>query len=205
MNFFRLKTPTEYFNLATHLKVLNLTDCSINDLTFLPTSLKTLTLSFEYLSWETFEKALPELNLKHLTLFSLKLPVHCFEAISSLTQLRSLRLKKSGKIDLEKLSNFIKKIPLRHLSLKESKVTGDFKAHFKDCRLQSLNVSITSIGIKEITLAFLKKLTISDRGFVPKQEIDIENEENLAFLKTINGLRIVKQNRNYLRVMNSNA
>lgn len=202
---FRFVDTPEYFNLATHLKVLNLSGCTIFDLKFLKPTLKTLTLSFDNLLWRTFEAALPELNLKHLTLLSLNMPEHFFEALESKTKLRSLGLEKSRNVDLEKLSIFLKKIPLRHLSLRKSELVGNFKNAFEGQRLQSLNISKTCVIIRDLSLAFLKELTINTDDRLPKEYITIKSNENREFLKGIKGLRVVHQNKTSLRLQNPNV
>lgn len=207
---FRFDTTPKYFNLATHLKVLNLSKCTIYDLKFLKPTIKTLTLSFDNLTWRTFKDALPNLNLKHLTLLSLNMPEHFFEALESKTRLRSLGLEKSPNVDLEKLSNFLKKIPLRHLSLRKSAFVGNFKNAFEGQRLQSLNISKTCAIIKHLSLAYLKELTINtntntDDSIPVPENVTIESNENREFLEGIKGLRVVHQNKNSLRIQNPNV
>lgn len=194
------------FNLE-ELKYLNIEYCFFSHLNFLKPTLKTLILSFEKLSWPIFEEALPHLNLKHLTLSSLKMPINFFDKIKSQKKLRTLQLTHSSEIDLETLALFIAETGIRHLSLNRSTFKGSFSDNFKAISLQSLDISDTSIGIKELSLPFLRKLTFHTR-YIPEwfpvwdARTCVADEENFEHLKKIKGLRVVKQNQTTLRLQN---
>ncbi|CDR33710.1 hypothetical protein [Criblamydia sequanensis] len=193
----------DYFNQATHLKALDISLYEVADVKFLKPTLKTLILNMKELSFKDLETVLPTLNLKHLTLKRLKAPSDFFKKLKSQKHLRTLCLEKSRNIDLEELSNFIKKVKLRHLSLKMTSVVGSFSKSFKGVFLYSLDVSQTTICIKDLTLAYLKKLTISvKQDFVAAvgKEINLTDPDNLAILRKINGLKVVTQNDRLLRM-----
>lgn len=208
------KAATEKFCLSPPLKYLDISDFKVDSLNFLMPTLKTLVISFKYLSWTAFEEALPRLNLKHLTIlyfdneskskqmsFSLLL-----DKLKSQEKLRSLKLLRSLSINLEELSSFLKDRSIRHLSLEKSAFTkNNFETQFKDLSFHSLDVSDTNISIKELsTLSHLRELTISKIILNYHPNFDIPeiglNPDNLAILKSINGLKTVYQNHTQLRI-----
>ncbi|CDR33712.1 hypothetical protein [Criblamydia sequanensis] len=204
-----VEDPLENTFNFQELKYLNIECCSFSHLKFLKPSLKTLILSFENISWPILEEALPHLSLKHLTLSNLKMPINFFDKLKSQKKLRTLQLTHSSEINLENLALFIAEIGIRHLSLKRSTYKGSFSDNFKAISLQSLDISDTSIGIKELSLPFLRKLTFHTR-YIPEwfpvwdAGTCVSHEENFEHLKTIKGLRVVKQNQTTLRLQNPN-
>lgn len=193
----------DYFNQATHLKLLDISRYEFANVQFLKPTLKTLILCMKELSFENLEKVLPTLNLKHLTLKKLKAPSDFFKKLESQKHLRTLRLEQSANINLEELACFIKEVKLRHLSLKMTSLVGNFSKSFEGISLYSLDVSQTAIYIRDLSLSYLKKLTINVKeDFVEAigKGIDLNDPDNLAILNKIKGLQVVIQNDRLLRM-----
>ncbi|CDR33706.1 hypothetical protein [Criblamydia sequanensis] len=208
------KAASKEFTLQAHLKYLDISGFKVESLAFLRPTLKTLVISFKHLSWTAFEEALPNLNLKHLTILyfnngseSKEMSFsHLLDKLNSQENLRSLKLLRSLSINLEVLSSFLKNRSIRHLSLEKSTfVENNFETQFKGLSFQSLDVSDTNISIKELSaLSHLRELNIGRlildyHPTLGSSGVSL-NPDNLAILKTINGLKTVYQNHTELRV-----